>query len=171
MKNNSSFLNNLGLGNVDIGYGILILFLLILLLLVMLSLQAVKTNRLKKRLDRFMLGKEGSSLEEDIAALYEDSQFLKNDMNKNRKEINILSRELENAYQKIGLVKYDAFRHVGGQLSFSLVLLNKNNDGFVLNSVHSSEGCYVYTKAIKGGKSAISLGEEEIEALRLAMKE
>ena len=58
---------------------------------------------------------------------------------------------------------------MGGQLSFSLALLNENNDGFVLNSVHSTDGCYSYTKEIKNGESAISLGEEEKLALDKAM--
>ena len=60
---------------------------------------------------------------------------------------------------------------MGGKLSFSLVLLNENNDGFVLNSVHSSEGCYSYTKEIKDGNCEISLGEEEAKALKMAMRE
>jgi len=76
---------------------------------------------------------------------------------------------MEFAYQKCGIVKYDAFKQMGGKLSFSLALLNRKNDGFVLNSVHSSDGCYTYTKEIKDGKSDISLGEEEQQALALAI--
>ena len=44
---------------------------------------------------------------------------------------------MESAYQKMGLVKYDAFNQMGGQLSFSLALLDENNNGFIINSVHS----------------------------------
>jgi hypothetical protein len=68
------------------------------------------------------------------------------------------------------LVKYDAFNQMGGQLSFSLALLDENNNGFILNSVHSAEGCYSYTKEIVNGESSISLGEEEKQALNNAMK-
>ena len=71
---------------------------------------------------------------------------------------------------KKNIVKYDAFNQMGGQLSFSLALLDENNNGFILNSVHSAEGCYSYTKEIIGGKCAIDLGEEEKQALALAMK-
>lgn len=76
---------------------------------------------------------------------------------------------MESAFQKVGIVKYDAFQHMGGQLSFSLALLDENNNGFVLNSVHSTEGCYTYTKEIKKGVCAISLGKEEEQALSMAM--
>ena len=69
------------------------------------------------------------------------------------------------------MVKYDAFKQMGGRLSFSLALLDENNNGFILNSVHSSDGCYSYTKEIKNGGCEISLGEEEEQALKIAMKE
>ena len=64
---------------------------------------------------------------------------------------------------------YDAFNQMGGQLSFCLALLDENNNGFIINSVHSTEGCYSYTKEIKGGECSISLGKEEEEALLIAM--
>ena len=58
---------------------------------------------------------------------------------------------------------------MGGQLSFSLALLDENDNGFVLNSVHGVEGCYTYTKEIKNGLCEISLGDEEKQALDIAM--
>lgn len=167
----SSFLNNIGLGGLDIGYVLIGLIVMIFILLTLLIIQIVKTGKLKKRLDLFMTGNDGKSLEQDIAALFEDNKYLKTSADKNKKDIRSLYRQLETAYQKMGLVKYDAFQHMGGQLSFSLCLLNENNDGFIINSVHSTEGCYSYTKEIKGGESTISLGEEEKEALSIAMGE
>ena len=85
------------------------------------------------------------------------------------KDINNLYKKHESAFQKMGLVKYDAFHQMGGQLSFSLCLLDDNNNGFIINSVHSTEGCYSYTKEIKAGESAIDLGVEESEALSIAL--
>jgi len=58
---------------------------------------------------------------------------------------------------------------MGGKLSFCLALLDENNNGFILNSVHSTEGCYSYTKSIEKGECKISLGEEELKALNMAM--
>ena len=76
---------------------------------------------------------------------------------------------MEGTFQKIGLVKYDAFQQMGGQLSFSIALLDQRNNGFILNSVHSTDGCYSYTKEIKNGECALSLGKEEEEALQIAL--
>ena len=145
--------------------------LLLIIFLILLIVQIRKTSKLKKRLDKFLSGKDGASLEKDIAGLYEDNKFLKANTEKNKKDIRTLYKNMESAYQKMGLVKYDAFNQMGGQLSFSLALLDENNNGFIINSVHSSEGCYSYTKEIKLGQCAIDLGAEEAEALAMAMGE
>ena len=73
--------------------------------------------------------------------------------------------------QRVGIVKYDAFKEMGGKLSFSVALLNDNKTGFIINSIHSTDGCYVYTKEIVEGECVISLGEEEKKALMLALSE
>ena len=78
---------------------------------------------------------------------------------------------MECTYQKCGIVKYDAFRQMGGKMSFCLALLDKRNNGFIINSVHSSDGCYTYTKEIRGGNCSIALGEEEEQALNAAIQE
>ena len=111
------------------------------------------------------------SLEQDIIGLFEDNKFLKTVTEKNKKDIRNLYKKSEHAFQKMSLVKYDAFNQMGGQLSFCLVLLDENNNGFIINSVHSTEGCYSYTKEIKQGESAIPLGTEEEEALAIALGE
>ena len=88
----------------------------------------------------------------------------------NEKNIKKLFADMKFTFQKVGLVKYDAFNEMGGKLSFSLALLNQTNDGFVLNAVHSREGCYTYIKEIVDGNSIIVLAEEEQEALKMAME-
>ena len=151
--------------------GMTAVIVVLLITLILLIVQIRKTSKLKKRLDKFLLGKDGTSLENDIVALFEDNKFLKASIEKNKKDIRILYKNMESAFQKKGLVKYDAFNQMGGQLSFCLALLDENNNGFIINSVHSTEGCYSYTKEIKMGESSIPLGKEEEEALAMAMGE
>ncbi len=171
---NSTLLNRIGLDSFDPGYLFVIAIVLAVLLfivMILLIVQISKVSKLKKRLDKFIVGKDGLSLEQEIIGLCEDNKFLKNSTEKNKKDIRNLYKRLETVYQKMGLVKYDAFNQMGGQLSFSLALLDENNNGFIINSVHSTEGCYSYTKEIKNGTCAISLGTEEAEALAMAMGE
>ena len=72
-------------------------------------------------------------------------------------------------FQKVGILKYDAFQEMGGKLSFALTLLDGNNSGYIINSMHSREGCYNYIKEIVKGESYIELSEEEAESLDQAI--
>ena len=165
----SPLMEYLGIAGMDIAYLFIAIFILLIAIIVLLIVQIVKNSKLKKKYEKFMKGESAKSLEEDIIALFEDNKFIKNENEKNRKDIREIMRRMEYCYQKIGLVKYDAFQQMGGKLSFCLCLLDNKNSGFLLNSVHSSDGCYSYTKEIKKGESELSLGEEEKEALDMAM--
>ena len=166
---NYNLLNDMGLGGLDLTYLFIGAFAAIILLLLIVIVLCVNLGKLSKRYKKFMGGKNAKSLEKDIMGLYEDNRLIKASMDKNRKDIENLYRKLEGTFQKIGIVKYDAFDQMGGQLSFSLALLDENDNGFILNSVHSTEGCYSYTKEIKNGLCDISLGDEEKRALDIAM--
>ena len=167
----SNFLSQIGLGNIDIGYILLGMLIVIIILLVLVIVSLVKNSKLKKRLDKFMKGKDAQSLEKEIVGLYEDNKFLKNMVDSNKKDIRKLYKQLEKKKKKCGLVKYDAYQQMGGLLSFSLALLDENNNGLIINSVHSTEGCYTYTKEVRNGVCELELSNEERVALDQAMGE
>ncbi|MBO4376731.1 MAG: DUF4446 family protein [Lachnospiraceae bacterium] len=166
---NSELLNSLGIGGIDPGYIFIGLAALLLVIIILLIVQISKTSKLQKKYGKFMRGKDAKSLEKEIIGLYEDNKFLKTTAEKNKSDIRNIYKRLESAFQKVGLVKYDAFQQMGGQLSFSLALLDENDNGFIINSVHSAEGCYSYTKEIKNGVCSLTLGDEEKKALDIAM--
>ena len=166
---NSQVFNYIGLGNVDIGYILIGMAAVIAISVILIIIQMVKLSKLKKKYSVFMQGKDAKSLEKDIIGLYEDNKFIKVSIEKNKNDIRELFKKQELSFQKVGIVKYDAFKQMGGQLSFSLELLNENDCGFIINSVHSTEGCYSYSKEIKNGQCSILLGEEEKQALDMAM--
>lgn len=167
---NSNLLESVGLGNMDIAYLLIGMLAINLLLFILIIIQIIKTNKLKNRFAKFMQGKDAKSLEKNIIGLFEDNKLLKISAEGNRKELTKINRKMEYGFQKVGIVKYNAFTTMGGLLSFSLALLNDHDDGFIINSVHSSEACYLYTKEIKNGESNIALGDEEQEALEKALK-
>ncbi len=158
-----------GIGISDPGVPILILFVLVIVLLVLLVFLLIRYNQLNVSYQMFMRGRKAESLEEEIGALFDDISTLKASSERNRKDIKKMIENLRDCYQRVGIVKYDAFKEMGGKLSFSVALLNDNETGFIINSIHSSEGCYVYTKEIVNGECAISLGDEEKKALTLAL--
>lgn len=166
----NNIMNLLGIDSMVLAIILMVMAGLLIILLILVIVMLVKHARLKKRIAKFTVGRNGSSLEKDIFALIDETNQLKAVTDRQKKEIRDLYKRLESTFQKIGLVKYDAFQQMGGKLSFSLALLDENNNGFILNSVHSTEGCYSYTKEINAGVSALTLGKEEEEALRVAMK-
>ena len=157
--------------SMDPGVLFILLFVLLVISFICLFVLMTKYGRLKASYDIFMLGKKGKNLEEQFAGVFEDIAALKTTSEKNKKDIKRIISNLKETYQRVGIVKYDAFKEMGGKLSFSIAILNDNATGFILNSVHSTDGCYVYTKEIIEGECAISLGEEEKKALMLALQE
>ncbi len=118
----------------------------------------------------FMDGKNAKTLEESILSRMDQIDHLISSTQKNESDIQKIYKNMKTTFQKVGLVKYDAFHEMGGKLSFSLALLNEINDGFIVNAMHSREGCYTYIKEIIDGNSIIALADEEQEALDMAMK-
>lgn len=173
MNTESKILSNLGIQNFSIDTLLIITaaaLLLMILFVILTFVQMGKVKRMNQRMDVFMKGKEARSLENEIARIMEENNVLKEKAKTNEQGINNLNKRFRTAFQKLGVVKYDAFNQMGGQLSYCIALLDENNSGFIINSVHSTEGSYSYTKEIKGGESDISLGKEEKEALDLAME-
>jgi hypothetical protein len=165
----SEIFNYIGLDQIDPAIILISLLVLYITTFLLVIIQHIKLNKIKKAYEKFMRGKNVRSLENEIAGLFEDIDFLKKSFQKTDLDIKEMKQNLLIAYQKVGIVHYDAFREMGGKLSFSIALLNNNNDGYILNSVHSTEGCYTYTKEVVGGSSYITLGEEEKEALTKAI--
>lgn len=143
-------------------------FCIILFILVIVNM--IQTNKMKKKYKKFMSGKNAKSLEETLVKRLDQIDSLVEANAANEKNIKKVVNNMKFTFQKVGLVKYDAFNEMGGKLSFSLALLNASNDGFVLNAVHSREGCYTYIKEIIDGNSIIVLAQEEQEALNMAME-
>lgn len=162
----SFFSGNFELLMLGIVTGLAVLLLIVFILLVVTM---VKLKKLTRRYKDFTRGKDAESLEDVMMSRFDDIDALKRAETENRKKLKEISENLQLTYQKIGIVKYDAFNEMGGKLSFALALLDKNNNGFVMNSMHSREGCYTYIKEIIDGKSYIALGGEEKLAVEKAV--
>lgn len=165
----------LDLNTVFSSYGIVILgvmagmTILLIVVFFLLILMVKKVKLLSRSYKDFMRGKDAESLEEVILERFNEIDDLKIANGENRKRIDDITQNLLLTYQKIGIVKYDAFHEMGGKLSFALALLDKSNNGFVMNSMHNRESCYTYIKEIIDGKSYITLSDEEKKAVDTAI--
>ena len=155
---------------IDSDYIIIALAAILLVLLIVGIVNMVQMGRLKNRYEKMMSGKDGKSLEDNLIFRLEQIDELIEANAANERNIDTIFRKMKFDFQKYSLVKYDAFEEMGGKLSFSLAMLNEKNDGYIINAVHSREGCYTYVKEIIDGNSIIALAEEEEQALKQAME-
>ena len=162
----NTIFGNIGLDPV---YLIILLFLIQVLLFVMLISVNMKYNRLKTSYSSFMKGKDGKNLEESMLTRFSELDEISEIAKKNQMDIQDIYKKMKLHYQKIGIVKYDAFHEMGGNLSFALTMLDENDNGWILNAMHSREGCYTYIKEVVKGQSYIELAEEESESLERAI--
>lgn len=158
-----------GLFSVDTLYVILGMAVVMAVMLVFLIINSVKIKKMKLTYTSFMSGKDGKSLEEVILKRFKEVDELKKEDAAKKVQLDDINESLRYAFSKMGMVKYDAFNEMGGKLSFALALLDNRNNGFLINAMHSREGCYTYVKEIINGESYINLGEEEKKALNKAI--
>lgn len=162
----STILSRLG---IDPAFIFLFLIILIIALFALYVNVSMKYDRLKNSYNSFMRGKDGVTLEESILSKFSEIDGLAKLTKQNRQDVKDIYRKMEKDFKKLGIVKYDAFNEMGGKLSFALAMLDGNNSGWVINAMHSREGCYTYIKEIVKGESYVELAEEEAEALDRAI--
>ncbi|MCR5503568.1 MAG: DUF4446 family protein [Lachnospiraceae bacterium] len=165
----SRILTQIGLGNLDPGIILIAMAALILVLLVLLIVAFRKIGRITKKYEFFMKGRVAKSLESEIAEMFTENREMKEDIKKALSDIEYIYGVLTTTYRKMGLVKYDAYQQMGGKLSFCLAMLNEENNGFLMNSVHGNDSSYTYIKQIINGESQLELSEEEAVALLMAI--
>lgn len=151
---------------IDIGYVVIGMAGVILLLFILLVVTMAKNSSTRKKYKKFMAGEDGKNLEKAILDKFSSVDMLEAEVSELNKKVDNVAAKLISSYQKIGLVKYDAFKEIGGKLSFVLVLLTDEDNGFIINSMHSSrEGCFTYAKEVVNGEAFVILSEEEQQAL------
>ena len=160
---------NLTIDNRIIIYFILAVAFFNLLMFLSMLKHRMKYRRLFKAYDTFMSGKSARNLEDIIIHLRKDIRSLKNEDRLNREAIRELNKFQRECFQKIGVIKYDAFDGMGGKLSFALCILNYKNSGYIINSIHSREAAFTYIKVVENGQTEKVLSDEEKTVLEQAL--
>lgn len=147
-----------------------IIAVMFLVFLVLHIKQNKKINRLMSRYEKFMKGKNAENLSAAIEENFQQMDKLERSYEKNEEMFHSTLHNITSTFHKLGIVKYDAFKEMGGNLSFALCLLDDSNTGFILNTMHGRDSSYTYIKEIIKGEAYATLGEEEKEALDKAME-
>ncbi|MBU0546729.1 DUF4446 family protein, partial [Patescibacteria group bacterium] len=100
------------------------------------------------------------------------------ELKKTQEDLEILSKKFTDlqkknklSIQRVGMVRFNPFNEVGSNQSFSLALLDDNNDGLVITSLYTRQENRIYGKPIKAGNSEYTLSNEENQAIEKATKQ
>ncbi len=147
-----------------------VLALVVIIAFILVITLMVRVTGLQNKYNAFMKGADGTNLESSILSKYKELDKVKKETKLNAEKLDVTCERLINAFQKLGIVKYDAFAEMGGKLSYSICLLDDKDNGFIITSIHSREGCNSYIKEIIRGKSYVIMSTEERQALEAAQK-
>lgn len=149
----------------------LILLGLNIILLIAFIIAVIKISGINKKYKNFMqkLG-NGKNIEEDLENYMHRVERVEKQNAEITDFIQKLDNDFEKSIQKIGIVRYNAYKDTGSDLSFTLAMLDENNNGVVLNGIYSRETSNIYAKPVENGKSSYILSEEEQEAIRRAIE-
>ncbi len=150
---------------------LIIFVVLIFVLAIGFFILLVRTANLNKRYKEFMkkIG-NGKDIEEDLENyMYRVEKVEKQNVNIQAicKE---MSEQMAGCIQKVGIVRYNAFKDTGSDLSFALALLDEYNSGVVMNGIYSREMSNIYAKPVEKGKSTYTISEEEQLAIDKAIQ-
>ena len=149
----------------------IIILVINVMLIILYVLNCIKLSKLRKNYSNFMtkLGK-GENINDMLKEYIEKVDSIK----KENEEIIEYCRKLDersNDYlKKIGMIRYNAYKDTGSNLSFALAMLDNKNNGVVLNGIYARDNSNIYAKNIKDGKSEYVLSKEEEEAIKKAIE-
>ena len=144
-----------------IGTNIVLIVATIVNIMVMIGIKNKYIKFMKK------LG-NGNNIDEMLKQYLNDVKDVKKDNSEIKAYYTKLDSDIASCIQKVGIVRYNAFRDVGSDLSFAIALLDRENNGVVLNGLYGSESSNIYAKPIKKGLSKYQLSDEEKSAIEIA---
>lgn len=156
-------------GSITIYIILAVMGLLIVFLLLQVLYLRAKLAALTRKYQYFMLGDNGMSLERQLSVEVKELREMNRLSEDMLHQHELLANMQVQAFQRSGLVKYDAFDDNGDKLSFSLTLLDGNNNGFVLSSLVGRETSRIYIKSIFNGQCREALSSEEAESIARAL--
>lgn len=144
---------------------IVIIILLFILILTLIS----SINKLEKKYRKFMRGSNNKSIEELVLSYEDKIDEAVRVCDETKKSVESISTYLNGCLQKVAIVRYKAFEDVGSDLSFSIAILDGNNDGMILTGIYGRNDSTTYAKPIDKGLSRYDLSEEEKQVLNEAI--
>lgn len=146
------------------------LMIINIFLFLLVILNFIRVRNLNKKTVEFLrkLG-DGKDIRDDLNKYMDRIIDLESGLSETNTHCKKIDKQLNNCIQKIGIVRYNAYKDSGSNLSFAVALLDEKNDGVVFNGIYSREMSNIYAKPVSKGSSSYKISEEEKEAILKAM--
>lgn len=148
---------------------LIVLMIIIFILAILYIVNTIKLSKIEKNYSKFInkFG-ENTNIEEDLRNYLTKVEAISEENELMREYVKNLNINMKDCIQKVGIVRYSAFSDVGSDLSFTLALLDENDNGVVLNGIYSSDSSNIYAKPVIKGTSKYALSDEEKKAIEKA---
>jgi Protein of unknown function (DUF4446) len=137
---------------------------------VLAFLAQLRLRRLRRDLAVLQAGDDGQSFLASAARQVEHIARLRAELSSVEGRMHALRLDVADALRHVAVVRYDAFRDMGGRMSFSAALLDDAGDGLVLSAIHGRAETRSYAKGVKAGTSDQQLSPEERQAIAFAIR-
>lgn len=157
--------------NIELNILEIVILVINVMLLILYVLNCMKLSKLRKNYASFMtkLGK-GENINDMLVEYVKKVDEVKTENQEIIEYYKKLDNKSRDYLKKIGLVRYNAYKDTGSNLSFALAILDDKNNGIVLNGIYARDTSNIYAKPIKEGKCEYALSKEETEAIEKAIK-
>lgn len=159
--------NGLFVDNIGVLFCVCIVVLFVLFVLLIVS--NIKLKKLRRLYGEFMKGKSAVSLENIVVEALGVSRQAVAESEKNRRLMAEHDVRIQHCVQGVGVIRYNAFEDMGGDLSFSVALLDQKSNGIAMTSITGRHDNRFYCKPIVAGKSVYPLSPEEENAIIKAL--
>lgn len=143
--------------------------LLMVLFLISTIIAGKGYKELNKRYLSFMSKlSNGENVEEMMKEYVSVVDDLMNRTKENENEIKGIKEKMKRCLQKVGLIRYNAYNDTGSDLSFTMALMDEEENGVVVNGLYSRESSSIFAKPLAKGETKYNLSAEEIQAIDIA---
>ncbi len=145
------------------------LIIIVFILIVVVISSLISMSKMKDKYRKMMKGTNNKNLEELLINSLEKINNMEEITNEVKDMCNKTYSIVTSCVQKVAMQRYKAFKDIGSDLSYSIALLDGNNNGVVITSIYSRNESITYAKPIDNGISRYDLSEEENNVLHQAI--
>ena len=152
-------------------YIIIGLIVLTIIMFIILIINNIKISKLSRKYKKFMRGSKEKNIEELIFGLMGEVDKISEKSESIKSMYGMVDRRLDKCLQKVSIIRYKAFEDMGSAaLSFSVALLDAEDDGIILTGIYGRNECTTYAKPIDKGIPKYDLSDEENQVLKDALR-